>query len=240
MLPRWLADHYCKLYAEFNAGEFSFDDALQLLGVEADKLRIILSNLRKRGFVDVFARRGRKRVYRVADPSEVALLMGKGIDLNQLPETIRPVVRSYLRGLFDRYDKRVVSIVLYGSFGRGKYNKESDIDLLLVIEGYRWDEPLAVEEAERLAIRQWELERSYHKVQPYPLRPEQASYHRPIYLDITIEGKVLYDRGGFISGVLDDVRRRLAELGAERHELPDGSWYWVLKPKVEEGETIEI
>jgi predicted nucleotidyltransferase len=235
-----LGIHYSKLYAEFGTREFYFEDAQKGLGVKDTELRAILSGLRRSGFLDVLARHGRRRVYRIPDPAEVMFLAGKGIDLRGLPEVIRPALRSYLKGLFDRYESRVVSVVLYGSFSMNKYNKESDIDLLVVIDDYKWEDPLCIEPAEDLAFRQWELERRYHKIQPFPLRPEQARYHRPIYLDMTVDGQILYDRDGFITKVFEEIRRRLAELGAKRYELPDGSWYWVLKPEVKEGEVFEI
>jgi hypothetical protein len=239
-IPKWLGEHYCRLYAEFGTHEFEFEEALGKFGLRDRELRMILSNLRRSGFVDVLARRGRKRIYRVADPSEVIFLAGKGIDLRGLPEVIRPVLRSYLKGLFDRYGERVISVVLYGSFSVGKYDRESDIDLLLVIEDYGRDEPLDFPAAGALVGKQWQLEKRYHNIQPYPLNQEQARYHRPIYLDMTVDGKILYDKGGFIARVFDEIRRRLAELGAKRYQLPSGAWYWVLKPEIREGEVVEI
>ena len=239
-IPRWLGKYYCKLYSEFDTREFKFEEALERLGIDEQRLRLILSNLRRSAFLDVLARRNRKRIYRLAEPSEVVFLQGKNIDLRRVPEVIRPILRSYLKELFDRYKDRIISVVLYGSFSRGVYNKRSDIDLLLVIDGYRWREPLHVQAAEELAYRQWELEGRYHTVQPYPLRPEQAKYHHPLYLDISMDGIILYDKNNFIKNILMEVGRKLAELGARRYSLPDGSWYWMLKPEVKEGEVVEI
>ena len=239
-IPKWLGECYCKLCAEFGAEEFEFEKALHELGRTDRELRVILSNLRRSGFLDVLARRGRKRIYCMADPSELFFLAGKGINLLGVPEIIRPILRSYLKSLFDHYGERVISVVLYGSFSMGKHGRESDIDLLLVIEDYGWEEPLVFKKAEQLALRQWQIEKRYHKVQPYPLRPEQARYHRPIYLDMVIDGVILYDRDGFITGIFEEIRRKLAKIGAKRHELADGSWYWVLKPEIKEGEVIEI
>jgi hypothetical protein len=239
-LPRWLGKHYSRLYAELGGEEFCFENAQKALGVKDTELRIILSGLRRAGFLDVLARRGRKRVYRIPDPSEVMFLAGRGIDLRGLPEVIRPTLRSYLKGLFDRYGNRVISVVLYGSFCTNKYNRESDIDLLVVIEDYKWEDPLRVQAAEDLALRKWVLEKRYHKIQPLPLNPEQARRHRPIYLDMVVDGEILYDRGGFMANVFGEIRKRLVELGANRYELPDGSWYWILKPEVKEGEVFEI
>ena len=239
-LPKWLGQSYCKLQAEFGAGEFQFEEALKVLHQTDGRLRVILSGLRRNGFLDVVAKKGRKRIYRLADPSEVTLSLGKGIDLQKVPEPARAALRSYLKGLFERYGKRVISIVLYGSFSRGGWEPESDIDLLLVIDGFNRDESLIFENTDKLVWMQWELNRNYHKVQPYCLTKEQASYHRPIYLDMTVEGMILYDEGGFVDGVFKEIRARLFELGAKRYRLPSGAWYWVLKPDLKLGEVVEI
>lgn len=239
-LPRWLAKQYAKLYAEVGTEEFEFSQAVQALGSNEGWGRIVASSLRRAGFLDVLARRGRHRIYRLAEPREMVLLLGLGIDITKPPEVARPILRSYLRGLFERYRQRIRSIVLYGSFTRGDYRDNSDIDLLLVIEGFRWSEGLTVEAADRLTYRLWELRRVHHQVQPYPLTPEQAAIHRPLYLDIVEDGIILYDKGGLLGKVFHDMELRLAELGAFRQRLHNGSWYWILKPHIKEGEIVAI
>lgn len=239
-IPKWIGDGYSKLYAEVGLEEFKFEDALRVLSTTDRQLRTLLSAMRRLGILDVLGRAGRKRIYRLVDLPEVALMAGKGINLRELPERVRPIVRSYLRGIFERYGDRLISVVLYGSYARGDARSDSDIDLLLIIDGYERFEEVGVDEADELTYRIWKLGKGYHKVLPYPLNREQASYHRPIYLDMITDGVILYDRGCFIEQVFNGIRGRLAQLGARRYELPDGSWYWVLKPEVKEGEVIEI
>jgi len=156
------------------------------------------------------------------------------------PEIIRPILERYLRELFNRYGERVLSVALFGSFARGNYKPNSDIDLLLVIRGYKWKEPLSFEPVEKLVLELWRRSGHYHRVSPYPLTPEQASVHRPIYLDLVEDGIILFDREGFLGRILDEIRARLKQLGALRRELPNGSRYWILKPVVREGEVFEI
>lgn len=48
------------------------------------------------------------------------------------------------------------------------------------------------------------------------------------------------DRGGFFREVLEGLRRRLSELGAERKFLKGGGWYWDLKPDYRFGKVFEI
>ena len=160
--------------------------------------------------------------------------------VSKLSPIIRPIVSSYLQELFDRYGERILSVVLFGSFARGDFGPNSDIDLLLVIREFKWGEPLSFHSTDKLVLTQWKTCRHYHKVTPYPLTPEQALLHRPIYLDMLEEGLILYDRGGFIGGIFEEMRQKLKRLGAKRCKLPSGSKYWILKPDLKFGEIFEI
>ena len=51
---------------------------------------------------------------------------------------------------------------------------------------------------------------------------------------------ILYDPASVLERELDAVRRRMAELGSTRVELPDGSWYWDLKPDWRPGEVVDL
>ncbi|KXB03067.1 hypothetical protein AKJ47_02900 [candidate division MSBL1 archaeon SCGC-AAA261G05] len=239
-IPGWIGEGYSELYSKFRTEEFMFDDAADFLDRRGQRLRSLLSAMKRNGLLDVLGRKGYKRIYRLADPAESALMKGMKIDLSRLPEHVRAVVRTYLRGILDRFRERIISIVLYGSFCRGDYGPESDVDILLVIDEYEWSEDLGVEGADELTYEIWKLRGEYHKVTPYPLTPEQANYHRPLYLDLTKDAVILYDKDEFIKRILDEVNAELVELGAERRTLPDGSWYWDLKPGFELGEVIEI
>lgn len=51
---------------------------------------------------------------------------------------------------------------------------------------------------------------------------------RPLYLDMVEDAVIFFDRDGFFSGILEKLRKRLNELGAERVRLGK-RWYWRLK-----------
>lgn len=70
--------------------------------------------------------------------------------------------------------------------------------------------------------------------------PADAQSHPPLYLDMTQDARLLYDPQGFLAGVLEDIRRRLAELGGYRVWLDDDRWYWVLKKDYVPGERIDV
>ena len=165
--------------------------------------------------------------------------------LSAVAEPYRTVLSKLLEALRRRLGDRLVSVVLYGSVARGEAGRDSDVDLLVVAEGLprsrfrRQDLFMEVEEElepllERLAGEGYHVDFS-----PILKTPEEARRVTPLYLDMVEDAVVLYDRGGFFEGVLQRLRRRLAELGAERVRL-GRLWYWRLKREYKFGEVIEI
>ncbi len=143
------------------------------------------------------------------------------------------------------YWERLVSLVLFGSVASGRMRPDSDIDLLIVAE------PLP---AGRMA-RVWEfdaVEAALNRdleaagragVHTYlsPVFKTTAEVERgsPLFLDMTLEARILYDRDGFFARYLEGLRARLQALGSRRKELC-GGYYWVLKPDWKPGEEIRL
>jgi len=48
---------------------------------------------------------------------------------------IREILREFRQEVEKLYDKRLKSIILYGSWARGDATVDSDIDLLIILEG---------------------------------------------------------------------------------------------------------
>jgi uncharacterized protein len=152
-----------------------------------------------------------------------------------------------LRAALERREgENLVSFVVYGSVARGTAAPGSDVDLLLVFRS------LPPRRHDRFLVWYRELEqlRATHGAlladgcafdwSVLSLTTEEARYHSPLYLDITLDGRLLLDRGAFFAGVLDGLRARIRELGSRRVELDDGSWYWDLKPGLRYGEVVEL
>lgn len=68
---------------------------------------------------------------------------------------------------------------------------------------------------------------------------EEAAHFTPLYLDLTQDAVILYDRDGFLSHILEELRAKLEALGSRRVELGKVR-YRHLKPDYKWGEQIEI
>ena len=136
---------------------------------------------------------------------------------------------------------RLRSLVLFGSLARGQGTACSDVDLLVIAEGF----PRSLVERRRPLLAAWSEARARHALPAVEWNlvtktPEEARYHSPLYLDIVEDGILLVDRGRFFETVLVAMRARMRELGSRRVFLDDGSWYWDLKPDFRFGEVVEI
>jgi predicted nucleotidyltransferase len=152
-------------------------------------------------------------------------------------ETLAAAVAAWSAGL----GPRLVSIVLFGSCARGDATAASDIDVLVVAEGF----------PRSLAERRRELLDLYRQAPGAAARvavawslvtktPDEARAHSPLYLDMVEDARLIVDREGFFANVLEGMRVRMRELGSRRVFLPGGSWYWDLAPGFTFGDEVRI
>ncbi len=165
-------------------------------------------------------------------------------------KTVSDVYRAYAEDiaaiLLHDWGDSLVSVVLYGSVARGDAGPLSDVDLVIVRE----EVPRGAFDRRdmfREAIKEIEEFKYVAPGADYPpfitsviKGRVEAEYHSPLYLDITEDGILLYEKDGFFEGILDEMRTRMAELGSKRVWLADGSWYWDLKPDYKFPEIFEI
>ena len=156
------------------------------------------------------------------------------------------IASQYTEALKRYFDDRLRAVVLYGSVARGDHTPESDVDLLIVAGGLPQsprarNRALVEFEDEFLPALLVPFHRQgiYLDVSTKIKSPEEASHFTPLYLDLTEDAVILYDREGFFQNILDRLRERLAALGA--HRLQQGTIrYWKLKPDYRWGEVIEL
>ncbi len=158
-------------------------------------------------------------------------------------DRLRDAVDLVARRIREHYGRRLTSVVLYGSVARGDFRPESDIDLLVVVEGEPGMGGLieALRESRLCDLEvEWMKAGLPHSVQPVVITVEHLRAHPPLLLDLTTDAVVLFDRDGVFAREMDVLRSRMAALGSRKVVLPNGSWYWDLKPDSKFGEVVDL
>jgi hypothetical protein len=162
-----------------------------------------------------------------------------------LKEAFRQIEEALLAETRRHYGDRLVSLVVYGSVGRGTMRPDSDIDLLIVADDLPAGRIPRVSDFAEVERRLTPLlERFRQEGIPTELSPvfktrEEAARLTPLFLDMVDDALILHDREGFFAGVLDRLRSRLAALGSRRI-WRGNAWYWDLKPDYRPGEIFEL
>jgi uncharacterized protein len=163
----------------------------------------------------------------------------------RLRERYEEILRRLLAGLKRHYGERLISVVVFGSVGRGTQREDSDIDVLIVARALPRGRTARVEEF--LPVER-ELERWLAPPRPdlMPVMlspvfksPEEVEAGSPLFLDMVEDARILLDEGDVFAGRLERLRQRLAELGSRR-VWRGTTWYWILKPDLEPGEIISL
>ncbi len=171
------------------------------------------------------------------------------MNIDRIPHRVYgPLIERYCKILYEQLGSRLVSIAVFGSVARGDWRVDSDIDLLVIAKG--WDKVPAwkrirelLEPKKRLReTREYKeaVKAGFHPtIQHYPLAEGEALKFHMVYLDICIEGIILYEKEGFLSKVIENLRQRLQAHGARRIIIPGKEQYWVLAD-LKAGEAIDF
>ena len=167
-----------------------------------------------------------------------------------VPQTVfLPLLRRYMKILRRHLGKDLITVILYGSLARGEAEPDkSDIDLYVVAK--RWPhffnhrfEILEEVFKELEATQEYReaLSKGLHvSFSEYPLTVQEALRHGPLDLEVYADGIVLYDREGFADRKFSELESRLNRIGAQQKDVDKGKKLWILKPKVEFGEVIDV
>jgi hypothetical protein len=159
------------------------------------------------------------------------------------------VARNFSELLSQTLDEQLTSIVLFGSVARGEATKKSDIDVLVVVKAPTDADLIALREqvtelcldfeagpeVSALALRGFAV-----AIRPIVYPETEALRTHLFYLDLAVDGQILYDPDQFIVTKLAQVRQRMLELGTRREYLTHKRWVWLLKPGMSPGERVEL
>lgn len=139
------------------------------------------------------------------------------------------------------YGDRLITLAVFGSVGRGTARPDSDIDLLLIADPLPRGRMRRVEEFEQVEklLRERGGTEAAHRLSPHFKTPEEVRHGSPLFLDMTEDAHLLFDREGFFASELARLEQRLAELGARRI-WRGNAWFWDLKPDYRPGEIFEL
>lgn len=165
--------------------------------------------------------------------------------MDHLSGMLRHLAGRYAEVAQDVLGDNLISVVLFGSVARGEARSDSDIDLLVICRElptgvFRRQEVLEPVR-ERLQAdldRLWD-QGCYTDFTEVIKTGAEAQKTHLLYLDMTEEAEILFDRDGFFAAVLARIQERLRKLGAQRRQL-GRLRYWDLKPDFTPGEVIRL
>ena len=163
----------------------------------------------------------------------------------KIKEPYASLLNKLLHMAIEKLGDNLISLVVFGSTARGEAKKDSDLDILIIARELpkrrlrRQDLFMEIEEGLEHELE--ELRKLGYNIDFSPILKtvDEARKPSPLYLDMIEDAVILFDREDFFRGVLEHMRSRLEELGAERVWVGK-KWYWRLKRDYRFGEVIEI
>ncbi|HHV61198.1 MAG TPA: nucleotidyltransferase domain-containing protein [Firmicutes bacterium] len=144
----------------------------------------------------------------------------------------RQYIDSILSEILHYYGKNLSGLAIFGSYARGENRKNSDLDLLIILqEAPRRRERLTefiegIElKHEDLAQRLYDEEDILCELSPYILTETEALKVQPIYFDLVAHHIVVSDPKGIIGHIITAMAALLRKAGA-RKVRRNNTWEW--------------
>lgn len=154
-------------------------------------------------------------------------------------------LRIFIKNLQEGMKDNLLSVTLYGSVARGSARPESDIDLLILYRKGEVDVDSVYVNSALQSDESQEYQRLYNngiygEISPLFMTLTEIRNNPLILLDMMEEGIILFEQDKCFTDLLEKMRIETTKLGSRKVNLPDGSWYWELKPSWQPGELIEV
>ena len=101
-------------------------------------------------------------------------------------EKVKRILTEIKKYLIESFEDKVKKVILYGSYARGDYNKDSDIDILIVVSDHI--NPIEIEES--LSDLLFEILLNENELCSVRAIPEKLfkKYNSPFLLNVKEEG----------------------------------------------------
>ncbi len=167
-------------------------------------------------------------------------------DFDRVSYIFRDYLYNFVRLLKENYKEDLLSIILFGSVARGKWNNESDIDLFIIFSN-KSSIRTAINNRLTKIISNYERksklknskgDRLFSTIQDISLLLKDLNTFRTIFYDIAMDGIILFDRNQTGFHFLKEIKKRIEEKGLRRVFIKENDYYW--ERNVEFGEIIEL
>lgn len=146
-----------------------------------------------------------------------------------LPKEIEKECKKIAQQYAKRIGNNLMALALFGSYARGDFDEESDLDLLLVAKRL----PRNILKRQEFVSGPL-LEIAKRKFAVMARTKKEFSEGFPsIYLDLGMDAVILYDPQVFLTKKLERVRELIKEAGLRRVKLEEGeyAWHWKNPPR---------
>lgn len=126
------------------------------------------------------------------------------------------------------FGENLVSVVLFGSYARGETHPTSDVDLYLIAENLPRRVPNRVAYVHRAVVARFPWRVSIIAES----KREFVSGFPSLYLDLALDGIILFDREDFMTEKLARIREITRQAGLRRVRVNgDFAWKWKHPPR---------
>ncbi len=167
-------------------------------------------------------------------------------DFDRVSYIYRDYLYNFVKLMKENYKEDLLSIILFGSVARGKWNNESDIDLFIIFTNKSSLRTIInkrltkiISDYERNSkLRNSKGDRLFSTIQDISLVLKDLHTFRTIFYGIAMDGILLFDRNQTGLHFLKKIKKRIEEKGLRRIFIKENDYYW--ERKVKFGEIIEL
>lgn len=167
-------------------------------------------------------------------------------DFDRVSYIFRDYLYNFVKLMEENYKEELLSIILFGSVARGKWNNASDIDLFIIFTikssirtAINNRLTKIISDYERKSkLRNSKGNRLFSTIQDISLTLKDLHTFRTIFYDIAMDGIILFDRNQTGFQFLKKIKKRIEEKGLRRIFIKENDYYW--ERKVKFGEIIEL